>query len=64
MRKLFEDCKILNVKYVVHVDNMSAIKLIKNPEFHERTKHIDSKYHYAHNAYKNGVMDVEYINTD
>ena len=64
MRKLFEDCKILNVKYVLHVDNMSAIKLIKNPEFHERTKHIDIKYHYVRNAYKDGVMDVEYINTD
>ncbi|XP_046750287.1 secreted RxLR effector protein 161-like [Diprion similis] len=26
---------------VIHVDNQSAIRLAKNPEFHQRTKHID-----------------------
>jgi hypothetical protein len=27
------------------VDNTSAIKLAKNPRFHDRTKHINTKYH-------------------
>lgn len=27
-------------------DNQSAIKLIKNPEFHQRSKHIDIRYHF------------------
>ena len=26
------------------VDNSSAIQLAKNPKFHDRTKHIDTKY--------------------
>jgi hypothetical protein len=27
-------------------DNQSAIRLAKNPEFHQRTKHIQIKYHF------------------
>ena len=27
------------------IDNTSAIKLAKNPRFHDRTKHINTKYH-------------------
>ena len=28
------------------VDNTSAIQLAKNPKFHDRTKHINTKYHW------------------
>ena len=28
------------------IDNTSAIKLAKNPNFHDRTKHINTKYHF------------------
>jgi hypothetical protein len=31
---------------VVHCDNQSCIKLIENPVFHDRSKHIDMRYHY------------------
>jgi hypothetical protein len=31
---------------VVHCDNQSCIKLIENLVFHDRSKHIDMKYHY------------------
>lgn len=31
----------------LRIDNMSAIRLIKNPEFHQRIKHIDVRYHYV-----------------
>jgi hypothetical protein len=27
------------------IDNASAIKMAKNPSFHGRTKHINTKYH-------------------
>nr|XP_033199512.1 uncharacterized protein LOC117161869 [Bombus vancouverensis nearcticus] len=30
------------LKYMLCVDNTSAVKLIKNPEFHQRSKHIDT----------------------
>jgi hypothetical protein len=31
---------------VVHCDNQSCIKLTENPIFHDRSKHIDMRYHY------------------
>ena len=33
------------------IDNLSTIKLIKNPEFHQRTKNIDTRYHYVREKY-------------
>jgi hypothetical protein len=30
----------------INVDNQSAIALAKNPEAHDRTKHIDIQYHF------------------
>jgi hypothetical protein len=31
---------------VVHCDSQGCIKLTENPVFHDRSKHIDMKYHY------------------
>jgi hypothetical protein len=30
----------------IYLDNKSAIELAKNPVYHERSKHIDVKYHF------------------
>jgi hypothetical protein len=30
---------------MVHYDNQSCIELTENPVFHDRSKHIDMKYH-------------------
>jgi len=32
---------------VVNADNQGSIALLKNPVFHDRSKHIDIQYHYA-----------------
>ena len=45
------------------IDNQSAIKLIKNPEFHKRTKHINVKYHFIREKYCNGEILPLYVNT-
>lgn len=45
-------------------DNQSAIKLIKNPELHQRTKHIDNRFHFIREKYENGYFNVEYVPTD
>ena len=31
---------------IIHCDNQSCIKLSKNPVFHDRSKHIEMKYHF------------------
>ena len=46
---------------MLNVDNTSALKLIKNPEFHQRNKHIDVRYHFIRDLYNKGEIDVKYI---
>lgn len=55
------DANLLNV--ILYMDNQGAIKLIKNPEFHKRTKHIDVAYHIIREKYEQRVFELEYVNT-
>jgi len=46
LRKILEDLQEKQVNSTpLLVDNTSAIKLANNPKFHDRTKHINMKYH-------------------
>ncbi|KAG6527283.1 hypothetical protein ZIOFF_009380 [Zingiber officinale] len=45
------------------VDNKSAIALMKNPVFHGRSKHIDTRFHFIRECVENGQIVVEFINT-
>ncbi|KAI4325851.1 hypothetical protein MLD38_031215 [Melastoma candidum] len=44
------------------VDNKSAIALMKNPVFHGRSKHIDTRYHFIRECVTRGQIVVEFIN--
>ena len=45
-------------------DNQSCIKLSKNPVFHDKSKHIEIKYHFIRDMVMKGVVKLEYIATD
>jgi hypothetical protein len=45
------------------VDNKSALALARNPVFHERSKHIDLRYHFIQNCLAEGTVSATYINT-
>jgi transposase InsO family protein len=45
------------------LDNESAIRIVKNPEFHKRTKHIDIKYHYIRERVEMGDLTVQYVSS-
>lgn len=44
-------------------DNQAAIRLVWNPEFHRRTKHIDIKFHMIREAQVNGQNATQYVPT-
>ena len=47
-RQLFADMQGSETKCVIlYVDNQGAIALAKNPVQHQRSKHIDIRYHFA-----------------
>lgn len=43
------------------VDNESAIALMKNPVFHGRSKHIDTKYHFIRECVERELIWVEHV---
>lgn len=45
-------------------DNQSAIRLVRNPEFHQRTKHIDVKFHFIRTMQEDGTIRMEYIQSE
>ena len=46
LRKILEDLQVQQVHSTpLMIDNTFAIKLAKIPKFHDRTKHINRKYH-------------------
>lgn len=45
----------------LRLDNQGSIKLIKNPEFHKRTKHIDVRFHFIRDIYSKGNIIINYV---
>lgn len=48
---------------VFYMDCQSAIRLVKNPEFHKRTKHINVRYHFIREKFEDGEFDLKYVAT-
>ena len=49
---------------VLKVDNKSAISLAKNPVFHERSKHIELKYHFIRECVETKKIELEFVPTE
>jgi hypothetical protein len=45
-------------------DNMSAISMAKNPVFHQRTRHINRKYHFIREALQEGVINMKFCRSE
>lgn len=50
-------------KFRLLVDNKSAIALAKNPVHHDRSKHIDVKFHFIRESMETGQVEVDYVRT-
>ena len=49
---------------ILLMDNQSAMAIARNPEFHDRTKHIDVRYHFLRLKVENEELDPTYIPTE
>lgn len=49
---------------VLHVDNQGAIALAKNPVYHQRSKHMDIKYHFIRSQVDNENVKLVYVPSD
>ena len=48
----------------IYCDNQSCLKLLKNPVFHDKLKHIEIKYHYIKDMVQRGVVKLQYVSMD
>jgi hypothetical protein len=48
---------------VIHCDNQSYIKLSENHVFHDRSKHIEIRYHFIRDYVQKGSVKLQYVPT-
>eukprot|EP00253_Pinus_taeda_P036296 PITA_36296 len=65
LRKILEDLQVKQVQSTpLMIDNTSAIKLAKNPKFHDRTKHINTKYHLIQHHVEAKTIQLRHCSTN
>jgi hypothetical protein len=47
----------------IFIDKKSAIALAKNTVHHERSKHIDTRFHFIREHIKEGDMELVHVKT-
>ena len=63
VRKLLDDLQQPVETVLIRADNQSAIKLLKNPVFGQRSKHIDVAYHFARERVASKEIEFLYVDT-
>ncbi|GJU66982.1 retrovirus-related pol polyprotein from transposon TNT 1-94 [Tanacetum coccineum] len=48
----------------IHVDNESAICVVKNPVYHSKTKHIEIRHHFIRDPYEKKLIEMVKIHID
>lgn len=64
LRQLLADLNQNQNAIQINCDNQGALKIVQNPTNHQRTKHIDVRYHYIREMQQNGIIDVQYLATE
>jgi hypothetical protein len=61
-RKLLSDLFSAELEpTVIHCDNQSCINLSENPVFHDRSKHIEMRYHYVRYMVQKNILSIQYV---
>lgn len=47
-------------RLIMYANNQNAIRLVKNPEFHKQTKHIDV-HHHIREKFSEGMFALKYV---
>lgn len=50
-------------KFKLLIDNQAAIALSKNPVHHDRSKHIDIKFHFIRDCVDTSKVEVSHVRT-
>ena len=65
LRNLLKELSITQEESTeIRVDNKSAMALAKNPVFHDRSKHIDTRYYYIRECITRKDVRLEYVRSN
>jgi hypothetical protein len=65
LRKLLTSLFDLEMRAtLILCDKQSCIKMTENLVFHDRSKHIEIRYHYIHDMVQIGALNIQYISMD
>ncbi|KAL0298983.1 UNVERIFIED_CONTAM: Copia protein [Sesamum radiatum] len=66
LRRFLKSLHILHVDdaVVIYCDNTAAIAYAKDPKYHGRTKHIDTRYHFIRDSIAQGEVVLRHIPTN
>lgn len=61
LRQFFKEIDIRQDCTTLCIDNQSTIKLINNPVYHRKTKHIDVKFNFIREKVQQKLIDIRYV---
>jgi len=63
LKGLYSELSGVDEPILLFNDNQSSQKLVKNAVFHNRTKHINVRYHFVRETTEKGIINLKYCNT-
>ncbi|GAB2268189.1 hypothetical protein Dimus_038699 [Dionaea muscipula] len=64
LQGMLKEINLLDHSCTIFSDSQSAIHLCKNPVHHERTKHVDVKYHFVRDILSTGILEIAKVPTE
>lgn len=64
LKRMLSECTRVDQEVTVYCDSQSALHLMKNPKFHERSKHVDIKLHFIRDIVEKDQVKVDKIETE
>lgn len=61
---MYELTNVNNEPAKIYVDNTSSINLAKNATYHDRTKHIDVRFHHLRDNIEKKKIEIEFVSTN
>lgn len=63
LKCMLEDYKLQGEEITTLCDNTSTINITKNHVQHERTKHIETGYHFIRDLVEKKILEVSFVRT-
>ena len=64
LQGILTEVNLIDGVAIIYSDNQSAIHLSKNPVYHDRTKHVDARFHFIRDLVAQGLIILKKVPTE